>query len=118
MAKTLQVMTAEVVIWARSNGFYDEPRSFPETVALLHSEVSEALEAWRERGMDSWFIHEMDADGQPGPAKPEGVGPEFADVLMRLLDAAHRHGVDLEAEYERKLAFNRTRPYRNGKVNL
>jgi len=44
----------------------------------------------------------------------EGVGSEFADVFIRLLDYCSRFDVDLEAEYERKMAYNRTRPYRHG----
>jgi NTP pyrophosphatase (non-canonical NTP hydrolase) len=110
------------------------------------------------------------------PAKPEGVGSEFADVLIRLVDMAdvfgirlsgydhladlrapmsdsrfpvvtfgdhmtwlHReisaavisparlalvlrtlvtiartYGIDLESEYVRKMAYNRTRPYQHG----
>lgn len=43
-----------------------------------------------------------------------GVASEFADVLIRLLDECYRHDVDLEAEYERKMAYNRTRAYRHG----
>jgi hypothetical protein len=44
----------------------------------------------------------------------QGVGSEFADVFIRLLDYCARFGVDLEAEYERKMAYNQTRPYRHG----
>ena len=103
--------------------------SFGESIALLHSEVSEALEAYRDHGL-------ADATGDSGkfvrfggdtlstspvhfvPPKPEGVGSELADVLIRLLDTADRFGIDLTAEYERKVAFNATRPYRHGGKRL
>lgn len=112
MAKSLAGMTAEVLEVNHALGWYDKAVSFGEAMALLHSEVSEALEAWRR-----W-----DTDDATGPRasslsplpKPEGVGSEFADVLIRLLDYCARFGIDLEAEYERKLAYNRTRPYRHG----
>lgn len=81
--------------------------SFGEAMALLHSEVSEALDAYRVYGLE-------DKTGSHAGAKPEGVGSEFADVLIRLLDDCDLFGIDIEAEYERKLAFNRTRPYRHG----
>ncbi len=79
--------------------------SFGEAMALLHSEVSEALNAYRIAGTADLTIE---------GGKPEGVGSEFADVLIRLLDDCDLFGIDLEAEYERKVAYNRTRPYRHG----
>ena len=32
---------------ARAHGWWDEERGFPEVLALIHSEVSEALEEYR-----------------------------------------------------------------------
>jgi NTP pyrophosphatase (non-canonical NTP hydrolase) len=49
-----------------------------------------------------------------GPPKPEGVGSEFADVLIRLLDDCQLHGIDLVDEVVRKMAYNHSRPYRHG----
>jgi NTP pyrophosphatase (non-canonical NTP hydrolase) len=46
--------------------------------------------------------------------KPEGVGSELADVLIRLLDMADVFGLDLTFEYERKVAYNRTRAHQHG----
>lgn len=39
---------------------------------------------------------------------------KLADVFIRLLDMVDVYDFDLEAEYERKMAYNRTRPYRHG----
>lgn len=115
--KPLDVMTAEVVSFCKEKGWNDQPVSFGEAMALLHSEVSEALEAYRSWGTGdategAYFPDGTLYDGTR--PKPEGIGSEFADVLIRLLDDCARFGVDLEAEYERKMAFNRTRPYRHG----
>jgi NTP pyrophosphatase (non-canonical NTP hydrolase) len=63
------------------------------------------FEAWRRWGAE-------DAT-EPG-GKPEGIGSEFADVFIRLIDYCSRFGVSLEAEYERKMAYNWTRSYRQG----
>ena len=35
-------------------------------------------------------------------------------MLIRLLDIADIYGIDLYAEYRRKMAWNATRPYRHG----
>jgi NTP pyrophosphatase (non-canonical NTP hydrolase) len=114
--KTIGQMTAEVVDFCKRKGWYDEDVPFPQSMVLLHSEVTEAFEAWRQ-----WGLADMTGDCHHESAadlahKPEGVGSEFADILIRLLDDCARYGVDLGAEYERKMAYNETRAYRWAKV--
>jgi NTP pyrophosphatase (non-canonical NTP hydrolase) len=90
---------------ASDHGWWDEPEwSFPEKVALMHSELSEALEEWRD-GKPLSYV----ADG-----KPEGVAVEFADVLIRIFDTSEKMGIDLEQAVRTKMEYNRTRPYRHG----
>lgn len=115
-AKSLAQMQAEITEVNLALGWHDKPVSFGEAMALLHSEVSEALDAWRHWEFeDATTPRVYMPGGKLGPPpKPEGVGSEFADVLIRLMDACERFGVDLAAEYERKIAYNRTRPYRHG----
>jgi NTP pyrophosphatase (non-canonical NTP hydrolase) len=107
-------MQEEVYRLNSSKGWFDDDRTVGDMVALLHAEVSEILEAYRH-----WEL--KDATGLPvgsSMAKPEGVGSEMADCLIRLLDMAKRWDVDLIAEYDRKMRFNWTRPYRHGRKNL
>lgn len=80
----------------------------PETIALIHSEASEALEEFRNDHMDVWY-----SDSSIGP-KPEGFGIELADVVIRCLDTAHSLGIDLEAMIRLKANYNRKRAYRHG----
>jgi NTP pyrophosphatase (non-canonical NTP hydrolase) len=111
MSKSIQEMQEEVRVYCADKGW--DTLTFGECIALLHSEVSEALEAWRRWGLKDATMPKTYYVAGEFP-KPEGVGSEFADVFIRLLDDCERFGVDLEAEYERKMAYNRVRPYRHG----
>jgi NTP pyrophosphatase (non-canonical NTP hydrolase) len=119
-SKSLDEMAQEVMEVNLEKGWYDDDRTFGDGIALLHSEVSEMLEAFRDHGLADATVRVLAGRGDDGsdlPAvnpKPEGVGSEAADVFIRLLDMCKRYDIDLEAEYERKLAYNRTRSYKHG----
>ena len=108
--KTIAEMTTEVRDVNTEKGWRTGSNTFGDYIALLHSELSEALEAYRDHRLED-PTEIMYSRQVP---KPEGVGSEFADVLIRLLDVADIYGIDLAAEYERKMTFNRTRPYQHG----
>jgi NTP pyrophosphatase (non-canonical NTP hydrolase) len=95
---------------AKEKGWHDKPRSVGECVALMHSELSEALEAARDG-------HELTEIYRTGDSpKPEGVPVELADCIIRIADFCGEFGIDLEAAIEMKMAYNQTRPHRHGKV--
>lgn len=119
--KSLAAMTVEVRQVNIEKGWRKGSNTFGDYIALLHSELSEALEAYRDHKLvdaTSPGCGRQASTGETcpthGPAKPEGVGSEFADVLIRLLDTCDVYGIDLAAEYERKLTYNKTRPYQHG----
>ena len=98
MPKSLKAMGAEVAAYQREKG-WDQPRTLAVSLALLHEEVSEAGHAWREWGLADHTVGTT-AERPEGHwrAKPEGVGSEFADIFIRLLDADNRYDM-LLAEY-------------------
>lgn len=99
---SLASLMAEVAEVNRANGWYDKEVSFRTACALMHSEVSEALEAWRR-----WDLADMTGECHHESAgdlahKPEGVPSEFADLYIRLLDYSYRFEVDLDHEVARQ----------------
>jgi len=106
---TIDSLVAEAHATARDKGWWEDVEApeqrVPEALALIHSEVSEALEEYRS---DTTEYRER-ADG-----KPEGLGVELADAIIRIADLAGALNIDLTFCLRRKLAFNKTRSHRHG----
>ena len=97
---------------AEQHGFHEDMSNVvPVKLALIHAEVSEALEAHRES--DILTIRTTDARGN---LKPEGFASELADIMIRVADLAGILEIDLEGAIKEKMAYNQTRPYKHGKA--
>ena len=82
----------------------DGQRNFGEMLALVHSELSEALEAHRKNLMDDKLPHH------------KGTTVELADALIRIMDLGYGLGLPVAEAVAEKLAYNRTRPFMHGKA--
>lgn len=120
---TLEEFQQQIYDVNTANGWFEDDRTVGDDLALLHSEVSEALEAFRSWGLADVTAQECKTHGEGEPevshrCKPEGFGSELADVFVRLLDTCQRRGINLRAEVVRKIAYNATRGHRHGNKAL
>ena len=85
---------------AKDHGWWDEERTFGDCIALVHSELSEALEAYRAPAWQGdlgwrWLPILDDETAEIIGNKPVGVPSELADVVIRVADMAEWYGYDL-----------------------
>lgn len=128
MSRSLNDLRDEVQQTAVEKGWEDKEkypdRSFGDLIALMHSELSEALEEYRG-GYPPTYIYCMVgfpiSEGQAWDEsraiegqKPEGIPIEFADCIIRILQACGKYGIDIEEAVRLKMDYNKTRAERHG----
>ena len=90
---------------AMHNGHWDNQVDITKSLCWIHSEVSEAFDAWQHGSKPSTKI--------PYSTLVE----ELADVFIVMADMCQANGFDLAGAIIDKIDFNKTREYRHGKVN-
>lgn len=80
---------------AVKHGWWEKQRPIPALLCLIHSEVSEALEAYRKNDNDN-------------------LAEELADIVIRVFDMAEGLGINIQDAVIKKHLINIDRPFRHG----
>ena len=88
---------------AKQKGFGNSPEeiNISEKIALIHSEISEAHEAYRHKKMDG----------------KDGFGEELGDAVQRIVHLCAILDIDIEQEILKKLESNKDREWNWKKMN-
>jgi len=115
---------------AKSKGFFDSEKNIGEMLCLIHSEVSEALEADRKShyAAISLFDREFEANKTHGKDMAFDIAfkthiknsfeDELADVMIRVMDLAAFKGIDLEYHINMKMKYNSMREHKHMRILL
>lgn len=101
---------------AKEKGWYDgidtinihrlPPDFIPARLALIHSEISEALEDYRKNGIPEAYNEKEMGGGS--------FEEELADAVIRIFDLAGLLKIQIGSYILKKHKYNKTRPYRHG----
>jgi NTP pyrophosphatase (non-canonical NTP hydrolase) len=88
---------------AVKKGFWENPKNDGEMIALMHSELSEALEGLRHGDPPSDHIQSFSS-----------VEEELADVIIRIMDYSVGKNLNISKAILEKIEFNNGREYMHG----
>ncbi len=100
---TLNKLSALVLEQAKNKGFGTKPEEIivAEKIALIHSDISEAYEAYRHKNIDG----------------KDGFKEELGDVIQRVLHLCAIFNIDIEEAILKKIESNKQREWNWEKMN-
>lgn len=110
LARAINTMCQYVNDNAIAHGWWDAARNDGEMIALMHSELSEALEALRKEPPNSGSYSVMDSHLPKLPA----IVVELADTVIRIMDFCQARGLNLGQAIVAKHEYNVARMYKHG----
>ena len=111
----MRKMQKSIHKWAKEKGWWPKNVSVGDKLLLIHSEISEAAEEYRDMKNPKKEGKKIRYDISKNN-KPEGLPTELADTVIRILDLAEYLGIDMEWAIHHKMKYNKTRQYKHGRI--
>jgi len=99
----IKELTEQIMSQAKAKGFgiKEEEINVAEKIALIHSEISEAFEAYRHQNIDG----------------KDGLKEELGDAVQRILHLCGVMNIDIEEAIINKIKNNQDRTWDWDKIN-